>query len=373
MDFVYSCCRSFSFLCAKKIGGVLNDYKVREVWGVMRGQMSPQAIIGLVLAILAFVLAAYLLIELDFSGQSDEDICRLSVLTRATSPQAGQSLIPLKCYTSKICLYTGGSDKCPQFAGEEKIAYVKVSEGAAGARVIEEEFAKGLYGCWSMMGEGKLDLFSGSGESLVASFTINNFAESEKKPTCVICSRVALSIQLQKDSVTLGLVNVGEYMKTNGPSNSELTYLQLMSDPGVRSFPAAFDVDFQKKDKTKETSELGFIFMQILTKDDPSKIALTKGTSSFIASAATFFGFAPGGNLNPSVFATKAGLTVLATGVSSGVSYFNALHNQDISALQCGSFTSQSDARKGCSIVKPIDYNNVGAINAFCGRIEGNP
>ena len=81
----------------------------------------------------------------------------------------------------------------------------------------------------------------------------------------------------------------------------------------------------------------------------------------------------------PSTAATgaAAGLGALATGT---VAYFQTWRSSDLAAGYCGDLSSVSnnpmdpkEARNGCSVVIPADYNDIAFINRYCSLIEGNP
>lgn len=179
--------------------------------GIMkRGEMTSSQIITIVLAIAGFIVVLiFLAILFDDRGSGDRELCKFSVLTRATSPiDSLQASIPLKCTTEKICISESGKkDACDQFAGEENVKPVEL-KGSVDQKVrqIEETSANAMFDCWSMMGEGKLDVFPGinrpKNELGVVLSVVGGVLSipKEVKPACVICSRVALADDLfEKD------------------------------------------------------------------------------------------------------------------------------------------------------------------------------
>ena len=86
-----------------------------------KGDLTSFQIINIVLAIAGFVVVLiFLSILFSDRGETDREVCRLSILTRATAPDILQANVPLKCKTEKICITTklfGG--ECNQFLGEE--------------------------------------------------------------------------------------------------------------------------------------------------------------------------------------------------------------------------------------------------------------
>ncbi len=355
-----------------------------------RGELSSAQIIGLVLAIVGFVIVLILLTSLDFNSYSAEETCKLSVLTRATLPSNFNQLVPLKCTTKKICItdsVVGG--KCEKFSGEENVESVKLkSDAGESAKVIEEATANAMYECWNMMGQGKLDLFSGVDKPLsnVGGQIFKEFGfDGTAATSCVICSRIAFDDDINKKNLDeiSGKLDVNEYMASEKvPDGSGATYLQAMSDRGVNSYPAKFKEEISSG-KSKGSREIGIVFMQILTEEDPLKAfentALRSGAFIFGGSAV----LSSGGSLvragansvtgiftNFPLFLTKIGIALGVGGLSAVETY----HNQQISAGYCGGFTSTAkDARHGCSIVSAVDYNNIDAVNKLCGTIEGAP
>src|SRR3989344_6928981 len=85
-----------------------------------RGELTSSYIITTILVIAGFVVVLYFILNaLNLGGETTEDICAFSVLTRATSPQTTSAYIPLKCTTKKICLSDKGD--CEDFNGEENV------------------------------------------------------------------------------------------------------------------------------------------------------------------------------------------------------------------------------------------------------------
>ena len=86
----------------------------------------------------------------------DRDVCKQSVIIRATMPDIVQSYIPLKCKTNKVCITSStgflglGRGNCQEFVGEQGVETVKVKSEAD----IEKTYADEILDCWLMMGEG---------------------------------------------------------------------------------------------------------------------------------------------------------------------------------------------------------------------------
>jgi hypothetical protein len=330
-----------------------------------KGELTSSQIVALVITILGFViLLIFLLVTLDLKNQSLDEVCRLSVLSRATAPTTTQSFIPLKCTTKKICLT--GSSGCEAYSGEENVADpVKVNPALEeeSKTKIEQTISDAMYDCWSMMGEGKLDLFSGSTSWYNNLPVISEF--QEKKASCVICSRVMV-----KDipPEILQEVDVNKYLEeTTFPDGSGDTYIEKLTDHEVSGFTREFESSLEPNEKN--TNEIAVLFMQIKVDESWEEAGFDAGLTSaaFVFGGISATGLGTIGIIPNALISSIAGAIV---GVSAGV---NTAENQLIAAGRCGQFTSSSEAAKGCSVIATFDYNNVEAINNFCSIIESNP
>jgi len=347
-----------------------------------RGDVEIQYIVSLVIAIVGFMVVLLLLLSLNFENSSDDQVCRLSILSRATLPSSGQGLVPLKCTTKKICITYGSSGKCDQFAGEKGITYVRLSKSKdidSKAEIIERQTAEAMYNCWTMMGEGRLDLF----EKPISVNPLENIEEflklSRKQSSCVICSRVALAKDVLGQRDLLEKVDVNDYLFNQGPENSEYTYSQLFTDSQIKAPPKEFKDEFGKTENNKAgTDQLGIVFMQIKTSED----WIQAGESGAIVTGAFLVGSTVSLGATGTVLkiALKHPLIALVSAVvvvggTAGLRAFGAAKDQELSAGYCGRFNTASEDKnvQGCSVVTPIDYNNVAAVNQLCGVIEGNP
>ena len=218
-----------------------------------KGDVSAAQIITIILVIIGFAIVALWFYLVNFGGYTDKDICKLSVLTRATSPGVAQSLVPLKCKAQKICITeTSKKDSCKgvnEFAGEEDIVYVNLKGNVEDKReIIESTNADAMYDCWSRMGEGKLDLF-GSLEK--------NLGFGSVTSSCVVCSRVVIDKSVgddvlyttDKDGKKVSAIDVKDYMKSQQIPGQSLTYLQALTDKGVNAYsnPAPESPDAENK------------------------------------------------------------------------------------------------------------------------------
>ena len=162
-------------------------------------------------------------------------------------------------------------------------------------------------------------------------------------------------------------------------SSSGLTYLQVLTDQQIKSYPSQFYTDKSGKPISKRElpNQTSVVFMQILSIDAWEAAANAASRTTFVvcgAAVATPLGWVT--NANIPVLLSKAAFTLVSAGVSAGVSAWNADSNQQLAAGYCGRLTGEgtgSGARSyGCSIVKSLEYD-VNSINNFCEVIEGAP
>ncbi len=383
-----------------------------------RGELSSQEIVVLVLALGAFIIVALFLFGI-FNNEdlTERELCRLSILERATVPSVAAQAIPLQCSTEKICITAeksfldffrpaaaiGVSKKsdCKQFAGEQNVREVKVkmddnpSHQAETLKIIEGEVANAMYDCWAVTGQGKLDVFRGTTEGAVqtgASVLSDLFGTEiggiirDKKPQCIVCSRIALSEELAKQNEELkkkenidilSKINVNDYMARELVPRTSLTYLQTFTDESVRSYAGIDKIDKNEETGNKYAkasvgaTQIAIVFMQIKTEENPTDVA---------EQAAILTGTAIGGGglmtaIGRKVIRTVPILSTVVALAATGGAYLAAKsaaeENQAVSFALCKEYDKYS-SKLGCSLVKPIEWN-IEKINGLCyGGIEGN-
>jgi len=352
-----------------------------------KGDLEMQQVVIIILAIIGFVILLYFLIKLDLGTSSEEELCRLSVLTRATAPEAAQNYVPLECTTKKICLSYGG--KCAEsFAGEKDVLVVKLDkkDEKKSIELIEKTSAEEMYKCWSMMGKGKLDIYWSYAKS-------RGLTERNSGPLCVICSRVAVDKEVSSELT--GKVKIQDYMAKTKVSGSGLTYLQTFTDEQVQAYPvldsAVLDANYEKHkgvtgsiDFTgSHQREFAFIFMQMKSQDfGTTTINLLKDTAVLSGGAFTLIAGITGPVKAARLFslASPAAPFIAATGV--GVSLYSEITSNGqrlLAAGYCGALTGEplkgdwfQSGQPGCSIVQASPYS-AKAVNQLCMEIEGKP
>jgi len=347
-----------------------------------------------------------------FLTQSNEDeLCKLSVLSRATAPIGGaQQAVPLKCTTKKVCFTSGKSECREQFAGEKKVQAVKLpaikgvddkSNLRKAADIIEEVSAEKMYECWRLMGEGKLDLFNSFSKDLGL-----NPAQS----TCVICSRLAIDKESISDELLEELgenyIDINEHLRTTPiTKDSKMTYLQAFLDSkdvqgfarvGEEVFKQKVENDLNKKlegdakkeferikkgmneleekpsgaETKKPNRELAFVFMQI--KSPKTKEVLGNMAQTGFTLTGTTFMTPVVRNVVAKLVFTPTGGMVVGGGalLAGGYGAWNAYQGQMASVGQCGDLVSNEKQKEGCSILQGLNYKK-DEMNVLCSSFQG--
>lgn len=358
-----------------------------------RGELTSTQLILLILTVAGFVIILLFILAFKSGSYTEDEVCKLSVLTRATSPTALNDYVPLKCTTKKLCL-TDGSGKCEvSFAGENPEVISLPSKKNDSLRKIEETSANAMYDCWNMMGQGKLDLFNG-GIWKSAGLTTQDI------PICVICSRIGYDVKEE----TLSDVDLAYFLSHIKVPGGSITYTKAFTDPGMSSYAGADTSSLNSLGENKNLIlttitrdaktgiaskgtealgvigeekprriELAVVFTQIkVPKTYWDQLSTILGTG--VALAGTSFIMAPG--TTSKLIGAAAGHFVI-TGIAAGgvvaYSMYNVYAGKVAAAGYCDRFTtSKDDISGGCSGVQIIPYD-VKAINSICGGIEGNP
>ena len=343
-----------------------------------RGELTSSFVITTVLVIAGFVVVLYFILNgMNLGGETNEDVCAFSVLTRATSPQATSAYVPLKCTTKKICI-SDGKD-CEDFRGEENVKKTIQLSGDIGSdkRTIEKTLADEMYNCWNMMGEGKMDLFNGG--------LAKTYGQEKQDVTCMICSRVKIK---SKNNETLlkyiegekneNKVNVEEYLGTKQIEGKSETYLQYFAkDRSVNGYAKTPDdiggklgiynkkTEFNDDDLT----EYAVVFTQIKNKgymDVLNNLAGLGISSVVTASQVPFVG---------KVATSSTGLAFIGViGAGATVNAMSNVYQGKVAAVNhCSDFQNEETSEvEGCSTVQILPYE-VESINKVCSYIEGDP
>ncbi len=347
-----------------------------------KGSMTAKQLVTIILLIMGFAILLFIFYQINWSGQIDKSICHQSVILRATAPTIAQSLIPLKCKTSKICVTSGIiGGKCEEdFENTKGVTKAKVND----VEQIEKLVTQEVIDCWTMMGEGKVSLFS--------QYWAERFGVGGVYPSCVICSRIAFDEGLD---VELDDMDVFDYMRRHKIPNGEISYYEyLTSEGGKMSVGDSLTIadigededgnpvanpddsititDDSLEDPFEGNDEMAILFMQISAPEhgdsilNIGKAALGVGIGSFVGPSWVRKGVVKVAK----AIGLKGGLITLGVAVvAAGAQQINVAHNRGVTAGYCGDVSVGKDARNGCSVVRTVRYNST-EIGKYCSVLE---
>lgn len=348
-----------------------------------RGDISSTAIVTVLLLVIGFAILLFVILQLGWSGQVDREVCRQSVVYRASLPEVGgvSEYIPLKCKTQKICITSGFfGGECEEYKNAESVWTVRVSRGEEGRTQIERIISQQIIECWATMGEGKIAVF---GQWLT------KYGVGEVKSSCAICSRIAFDKEnLEEAGVDVNKIDVLKYMSTHAVPDKDISYTEyLTANGGKLTTNSALGneieiVDFEDyiQGKTEEpevievsqveeegeVGEIGIMFMQISA---PTKTEVFKNFVEGVVG-----GFGGSFVLAPSITATtvKSPTTWILLAAFGIYQQGNTINNRAITSGYCGDVSAGEKSKQGCSVVRMIDYGKED-ISKYCSIVESIP
>ncbi len=186
-----------------------------------KGDVSSSTVVTTIILIVGFAILVYFLASLFLSGRVDKETCHESVILRGTAPTITglKGAIPLKCSEEKICITSkvfGGT--CTQFENTKGVTTVHVSNADQVARTI----AQSVVECWTMMGEGKISIFS--------NWFADIYGVGSVYPSCVVCAKIAFDADsLSKSKIDPKAIDVSKYMMTHLMPDKEITYYEYLT------------------------------------------------------------------------------------------------------------------------------------------------
>jgi len=348
-----------------------------------KGDLPSGFIVIIVLLLIGFAILLIFLFKFLWQERIDKETCHQSVLLRGTASSVSklaEDYVPLKCKTTKYCITTKliGKGNCKEFSGEEKeVTTVRVKD----EEDIEQFFAREIIDCWSMMGEGRLSLFS---QYIKETYALGQ----DIYPTCVICSRIAFDEDLKNNIDLLSQINIEEYMKYHKVPDKDLTYFDYLardrgkisiktdSIGGSKLFGGSSSsgevglTENEVQPSTIYSEQMSILFMQISA---PTSSGVIKNDLKAAFGTEVVGGFIVGAKFIIVGAKLIAKPEFLAAVLVFGIyQQYEVAKNRAISAAYCGDISVGSDARSGCSVVRTINYN-VGDITKYCQAIESIP
>jgi hypothetical protein len=339
-----------------------------------RGEISVSVVISIALILVGVSIIMIFYSQLPWKGLIDRETCHDSVILRASVPDVGKSFLSLKCPTRKICV----GKECDEFTNSKEVDKIKVNDKSQIEKLLSEE----VVDCWSMMGEGKVSIYS--------NFLAEKYAVRGVYSSCVICSRIAFDEDEMKkqeiDENQMNEINILNYMLTHKAPNSELSYYESIvgSSPARINIENSLDIPIAVEGESEDGKEVinledapesgsydetAVLFMQI-SAPGGSQVLKSTMNSAFGFSVGSFL-VAPGTTgmiVGKTLFSnplTSFVFGVVGVGLQQGMVW----NNQNIAAGYCGDVELGDDARDGCSVVRLVKYDNE-TISSYCGYIE---
>jgi len=334
-------------------------------------------VVTTIILIVSFVILLYFITSTFSDNISNREACHQSVVLRATLPGALNlnQYSPLNCETEKICIRGSkflGKGKCEDsYGNKEKVTYKNVDNLNEVEKVIADE----IVNCYSMMGEGKLSLFSHG--------LLNEFGLGKVYSSCVICSRIAFDNKTLNDKgINVSKRDVYHYMLTHKIPNGNKSYYEYLlggragvsinspkeslefTDPDTKENKIINSSDFSSISSNTGNEDIAVLFMQITS---PSHKEVLLNTAGVIV----------GGNLlvspvSGSIKIFKCATNLYCLGsvlVALGIQQINVENNLEIAATHCEDISVGEDSSYGCTVIRTINYD-LENIKNFCGQIE---
>lgn len=189
-------------------------------WRFRKGEITSSKLVGIMLLVFGFTILLLIFVPVLNQSEVDRQICHESVILRMTLPDDFnlKSLPDLRCSTKKICVTTGflGYGDCKEDF-ENGFWHEDIKVNGKGDDLGEEVnafLAKELKDCWSMMGQGKGQIFT---------------REMRKKNACSICSRISFDEKL-KGKLGNEIYGLGDYLEEHTLPNSDKTFAKFLSN-----------------------------------------------------------------------------------------------------------------------------------------------
>jgi hypothetical protein len=347
-----------------------------------KGELSSSVAVGLILLVMGAVLILIIYSTIDWTGDTNRQVCHASVVMRGALPKIANSagIVSLNCQTQKVCItasagllskFLGKEGRCEDsFSQEESVTLVKVDS----LKEIEKYISRQSLKCWNMMGEGKLSLYSHFWEDLGLGI---------KSPDCFICNQIAFDDSILKSGISLDKLDVLDYMIGHKIPEGNLSYFQYFGgkvDPGanieIKEYNSEdelveFSLDDLESAKPREVNEpLAIVFSQISSPSVGSVaktgataaggLLVTSGSVPFIGKSLVVKG--------AGLLLAKPALVVAAFALGGLAGSIGA--NRYITAGYCAKVTSGDSSRDGCSMIQIVPYD-ASALGNMCGYFEG--
>lgn len=207
-----------------------------------KAEMTSKQLITVILLITGFVILLFVFYRFNFEGSTDREVCHTSVVMRGSLPETFdiKKIPDLKCKTRKVCITDKifGKGDCEEELGK-KYDSIRISKNKEKQEEeIKEFIAQELADCWSMMGEGKIQIFT---------------REWSSTKRCSICSRISFDKSLKEEIKEID--KLGDYLISNNIPNKDISYWKFL-------YPGLGFEGYQLDDKYS-TEQKAIIFIEL--------------------------------------------------------------------------------------------------------------
>jgi hypothetical protein len=326
-------------------------------------------LVGIIITVVAGIVILLFIRGWGLKGIIDKEACHQSVVMRSMPSVIGDAMkkaIPLKCKTEDILI---------NFDDEE---------------FVKQRTANAMYGCWWMLGEGKLDFFTEGG--------MKGWGLAATTGSCVVCSTIQFSDRAKNK---ISSVDMTDYIQNTKIPLKNNTYMEYFSDEEGAKLPVDVKLEPLDTDKQYAIVYMGIRsvdLMEILKKDFGVAVGtwfLFGGKTQMATQAAAMkkmqeeiwgvagvdIGLGLGEKISWSLLALKGGLGKLITLPIKGImgTFMNPVTVGIL--LTQGAFIAQSAIAsavhcdgniEGCNLIILTEYNKEELVKT-CGNIESIP
>jgi hypothetical protein len=189
-----------------------------------KGQNSAGFIVGIVLVVITIFVLVLVYMQLSTKGEMDRNVCHQSVVVRGTlgATPVGSDTFELKCKTKRICVTAVKGEDCKKSMGSEAVIYQVNGTLENKQKQMRQLIAREMADCWSMMGEGKLNVFSREWTK-----------EAKFSSVGVVCTRIAFDdsiIAVESGNTISTLDGMNAYLLSHKVPGKQISYWDYFRD-----------------------------------------------------------------------------------------------------------------------------------------------
>lgn len=180
-----------------------------------KGSIVANKFVNIALILLSAIILILVFTSIAWGDEVDRSTCHQSVIYRGTLPDTvGLKNLPsLNCETRYICITDKlfGAGECEGIIGDYETVRI-TSDKKNQDEELNKLFAREMADCWSMMGEGKLQLFT---------------RDILDKKRCSVCSVIAFDKELKEEKEYF--YGIGDYLLTRQVPETEVSYAKFLN------------------------------------------------------------------------------------------------------------------------------------------------